>query len=237
MTKAGRFSDKGRGRLFGVLLVVQMACLIGGYAMLHPISRGNFLVSAAGAAGQDQAAYTWLVLNCALTVAMSLLLAPLMGKLRWGGTLLFYASASMLGLQMIDAAYVQYMITLSEQHASGLPVAQAAAQQIASARRLVHYAELVSIDVWMFLMFGLLFWLRRVPRWVAGFGFVTVGLHFGGLLLPMILGGSGVVAMGASMALGSLVLAIWLLVRGFSTNEEAIQTSNPHVPSATMPDA
>lgn len=212
MEKGRGFSDKATPRVVGALLILQMAGLIVPYAMLHPISRGEWLTNAAAAGGQIRAAVLGLLLTCAVAIWIAFLLRPV---LRTGGAkLLIAVSIIMLALQTADVVHLLQMLALSEQHVRGISV-ETAALELAATRRTVHYAGLLSIDAWMFLMYGLVYGVRLVPRGVAGLGFLTVASHFFGLLIPMILGGKGIVALGATMVLGHLVLAGWLIARGF----------------------
>ncbi|MBC8064572.1 MAG: hypothetical protein H7Y17_07065 [Chlorobia bacterium] len=191
-------------RSVGVLLILQMAGLIVPYVMLHPISRSNWLKDAAAAGGSIRIALVGLLLTCGVAIAISLLVRRFIGRRTsiWAD-ILIGASALMLVLQSIDVLYLLRMLAMSEEHARGLSTTFAS--ELAASRRTAHYAGLASIDAWMFFFYGLLFYTRLVPRSIAGFGFITVALHFFGLLLPMILGGQGVTALGAMMALGHLI--------------------------------
>jgi hypothetical protein len=73
----------------------------------------------------------------------------------------------------------------------------------------------------MFTLFGILYRFALVPRFVSAFGLLTVLLHFLAIPLPLILGYSSVMPLGAIMALGQLTLAVWLIVKGFAENKGA----------------
>ena len=67
-------------------------------------------------------------------------------------------------------------------HASNGPTA------VSSSRKWSHYSELSAIDAWILLLYCFLFRFRLVPRALAGFGLLTVALHFTGITLPLLLG-------------------------------------------------
>jgi hypothetical protein len=67
----------------------------------------------------------------------------------------------------------------------------------------------------MFVLYSVLFRYQLVPRGVAAFALLTVVLHVTGITLPLWLGYRSVTLLGASMALGHTVLAVWLMARGF----------------------
>ena len=79
----------------------------------------------------------------------------------------------------------------------------------------MHYSELVVIDTWIFVLYGMLYRFTLVPRALAAFGLLTVTLHFAGIPLPLFLGYPGVTLMGVPMAFSHMALAIWLLTKGF----------------------
>jgi hypothetical protein len=73
------------------------------------------------------------------------------------------------------------------------------------------------------LMYYLAFWqLRVVPRWLSGWGLVAIGLHT--VANVLVLGGAeafGVVGvtMNLPIALQEMVMAVWLMVKGFSSGQ------------------
>jgi hypothetical protein len=95
------------------------------------------------------------------------------------------------------------------------------AAAVGSTRRFVHFAELFAIDAWIFLLYIILYRFALVPRLLAAFGLLTVVLHFTGIPLPLFLGYGSVTLMGATMALGHIALAAWLVTKGMSEGHYA----------------
>lgn len=210
---------KRTGRIIGLLLVVQLAGLIVPFVLLHPMTTAAFLSNAAGSASQIKVAVFLLFANCALTIGISIAAFPIFREHSSAAAVLLVAvSAIMFSLQAVDNAHLMSMLSLSQQYvqAGGQDeLFQTLSESVRATRRWVHYSELLVIDAWIFLLHGLLYRFRLVPRALAAFGLLTVLLHFAGITLPLLLGYPPVTLLGVSMALSHIALAAWLLTKGF----------------------
>lgn len=214
---------KSVGRVIGALLVVQLAGLIVPFVMLDPLMRGTqyYLANAAGSPLQIKLAVFLLLANCALTVGISLATWPVFRQHSGAGALLLVAAGVVVfALQAVDNAHLMSMLSLSQQYTqAGGPDEpfQTFAAVVGTTRRWTHYHVLLTIDSWIFAFYVLLFRFRLVPRALAGFGLLTVLLHFAAIPLPMFLGYRGVTPLGVPMALSHIALAVWLIARGLES--------------------
>ncbi|HEY0375994.1 MAG TPA: DUF4386 domain-containing protein [Pyrinomonadaceae bacterium] len=210
---------KSIGRIIGILLVVQLAGLIVPFVLLHPMTTVDFLSNAAGSYSQIQVAVFLLFANCALTIGISVAAFPVFREHSPAAAVLLVAvSAIMFSLQAVDNAHLMSMLSLSQQYVEAAgrdELFQTLSAAVRSTRRWVHYSELLAIDAWIFLLHGLLYRFRLVPRALAAFGLLTVALHFSGITLPLFLGYPSVTLLGVPMAFSHIALAAWLLTRGF----------------------
>jgi hypothetical protein len=205
-----------------MLLLLQLAGLIVPFVLLLPLTTGDpqdYLVNAAGASTQIRVAVFLLFANCALTVGISI---AAFGVFRRKGEALALSllamSVIMFVLQAVDNAHVLSMLSLSQRYAGeGGPeeLFRTLATVVGSTRRWVHLTELLAIDAWIFLLYAMLYRHAAVPRPLAAFGLVTVLLHCTGIPLRGFFGYGPVTLMGASIAVSHVVLAIWLMIRGF----------------------
>lgn len=213
-------SAKSMARLIGLLLFIQLAGLIIPFVLLRPMMTADFLTDAARYSSQIKVAVFLLFWNCALTIGISIVAWPVLRRYSEAGALLLLVvSAIMFTLQAVDNAHLMSMLSLSQQYAqAGGPeeLLRTLAEAIRSTRRWTHYSELLAIDAWIFVFYGLLFRFALAPRALAAFGLLTVILHFMGIILPLFLGYSSVTLMGATMALSHLCLVMWLATRGFA---------------------
>jgi hypothetical protein len=213
-------SAKSTGRLIGILLVVQLAGLIGPFLLLRPIATvpPEWLVNAAASSFQIKVALFLLFANCALTIGISIAAFKEFRRHSYSMALLLVAaSVIMFTLQAVDNAHLMSMLSLSQRYtqAGGQDeLYQLLAAAAGSTRRFIHFTELFAIDTWIFLLYCILYRYRLVPRLLAAFGLLTVLLHFTGIPLPLFLGYGSVTLMGATMALGHIALAAWLITKG-----------------------
>ena len=214
-------SDKGVGRIIGMLLFLQIAGLIVPFVLLHPLTSGfrDYLANAAASSFQIKVAVFLLFANCALTIGIAIAALPVFRQYSDQMALSLVAvGVIMFSLQAVDNTHVLSMLSLSQQYArAGGPdeLFQTLAAVVGSTRRWAHYSELLVIDWWIFVLYSLLYRFALVPRVLAAFGLITVMLHFTGIPLPLFLGYRGVMLMGVPMALSHITLASWLMAKGF----------------------
>ena len=212
-------SAKSVGRLIGVLLVIQLAGLIVPFVLLHPVTTSDYLANTAAASLQIKVAIFLLFANCALTIGIAIAAWRIVREYSEAMALwLVAASVIMFTLQAVDNAHILSMLSLSQQYIqAGSPdeLFHTLAAAVGSTRRWVHFAELLAIDCWIFLLYRVLYRFALVPRGLAIFGLLTVVLHFTGIPLRGFMGYSLVTPMGVPMAFSHLSVAVWLMVKGF----------------------
>ena len=78
----------------------------------------------------------------------------------------------------------------------------------------MHYTELLVIDAWFLMLYGLFYRFSLVPRLLTGFGVAVVLVHTAAITLPVFLGYPNVLVLAYLMPVSHLALAGWLLVKG-----------------------
>lgn len=215
------------GRLVGALLIVQLAGFIVPFVLLLPITTGpeGYLANAAGTASQIRIAVVLLLVNGALTVAISSLVFPVVRRYHEPLALaLLAAGIVMLLLQAADNVHVLSMLSLSQRYGSAGATDEsllALATEVGTTRKWAHYTELLAIDAWIFLFYLILFRFAIVPRALAAFGLLCVTLHFVGIPARGFLGLGPITTMGMPMALSHILIGMWLiLTRGHHGDTE-----------------
>lgn len=209
------------GRVLGVLLVIQLAGLTVPFILLHPLLRPpGFLENAAGVSFQIKVAVLLFFANCALTIGIAITAFPIFRQSSYAMALwLLATSIIMFVMQAVDNVQLLSMLSLSREYAkagaANADFFQGLAMVLGSTRKWSHYTELLAIDAWMFMFYGLVWRSALVPRALAAFALLTVTLHMLGISLPMFLEYGGVTLMGVPLAVGHVAVAVWLIVQGF----------------------
>ena len=210
-------------RVIGALQVLQLAGFIVPFVLLHPVAStsSDFLANAASNVFQIKIAVAWLVVNGCVTVAISTFLWPTLSRRdSRTGTWILAVSVFMLVLQAVDNAFILSIVWLSQQFVNSTGSSSDQFQLISgllgTTRRWIHYTELFGIDLWIGSVYLILWRFRLVPWSISVFGIVTVALHFFGIPFMGFLGYPLMTMMGVPMAASHILLAGWLIMKGFS---------------------
>jgi hypothetical protein len=214
--------EKNVGRVVGVLLLLHLAAgLMVPFMMLHSlVSPPGFLASAAAIPNQVRAAVFLLFFGSALAVgvasaAWSVFRAYSSAMALW---LLALAIASFT-LQAVDDAHLLSMLSLSQQYAEAgaakRELFQSLALVVGAARKWSHYSFLLVIGSWIFLLYGLLYRFRLVPRWLAVFGLLGAVGQIVGVTLRGLWGFAPETRLAIPLAPAYVALGVWLIVKGF----------------------
>jgi hypothetical protein len=218
---------KSVGRIIGILLFVQLVGLTLAFILVMPINTAGFLENGAGLAFQIRVAVLLLYAIGALTIGIAVTAFPVVRQYSYRMALWFLAcSVIWFSMQAVDNIHILSMLSLSQQYAEGAashPELFGALGALARAsRRWAHYTELLVIDTWFFVFYGLLFRLSLVPRALAGFGLIMVIVHTAGITLPTFIGYSNVLPLAYSLALSYLALGGWLAAKGFDEGRRTL---------------
>ncbi len=83
------------------------------------------------------------------------------------------------------------------------------------------YAALLAVFAFClggFMYYFVLFQSRLIPRWLSGFGIVAIILMLAACVLALFSGNriTSYIPLAAPIALQEMVLAVWLIVKGFN---------------------
>ena len=224
MTIQKKDSSVSGGRLVGVLLLAHLAGgLIVPFIMLHPlVTPPGFLVSAAGVAAQVRAAVLLFFVGSAMAIAVASAGWRVFQQYNSAMALWLLALAvAAFALQAVDSGHILSMVTLSQEYASAGPAKaelyEGLAVVVGATRKWSHYAALLTVGCWILLFTTLLFRFRLVPRWIAAFGIIGAVLQIAGVSLRGMLGLAPETRLAMPLAPAYILLAVWLMVKGFDT--------------------
>ena len=215
-------SAKSVGRTVGILLLQLAAGLMLPFILWHSLTTGfpGFLTAAAEHSFQIRAAVFISFVGAALTVSLGITALPVFRQ--YGSAIaLWFLVVCVISctLDLVHGGTVMSMLSLSQQFVSGgaaeTGVYQVVGAAVASARRWAHAMQLVAIGGWIFVFYISLLHFGLIPRALAALGLVGILLQFIGVTLMMLLGYSSIGQMAMPMLPIQIVVAVWLIVKGF----------------------
>ncbi len=179
----------------------------------------GFLVNAASHTQQLGLAALLGIVTEALWVGIAITAFPVFGRCTRTMALWFIALAVViLAVAVIENAAVMSMVSLSEAYTKASTAEREQLQMVkivvVSARNWAHYMARIVDGGAIFVFYVVLYRFVLVPRALAGFGLVAVTLMVTAVAMPLF--GHGVVfPMLAPLGLSQLILAAWLITKGF----------------------
>jgi len=209
------------GRIIGVLIIIQM---IGSgmvnFVMEGPLSAApGFLVNASSHSRQIALAVLLGLVTEALWVGIAVTAFPVFWQRSRRMALWLVALAVVsLAVGVVENIGVMSMVSLSEAYAKASAVEREQLQTVrvivASARDWPHFISRIFVGGAIFVFYGVLYRFKLIPRALAGFGLIAAVLMVTAVAMPLF-GHDVVFPLLAPMGLSQLILAVWLIVKGF----------------------
>lgn len=231
--------DRHVGRIIGMLLLVHLATgLIVPYVLLRPLTTlpAGFLQTAAGMPALVRFSVLLLFVGGAVSVGISVSAWPAVRERSRGlGLWLLALAAANFTLQIIENGHWLTMLSVSQAYA-GAGAADAGLFQslgivVRAAWKWAHYSHLLVVVGWLFTLYCLLFRHVLVPRALAAMGMVTSVLQVIGITLPVFAGYRLPFPelFGMPLGMANLVLAVWLMAKGFKEPNATSRAKAPGV--------
>ena len=209
------------GRVIGVLIVLQM---IGGFLV-------NFVLEAplfgapgflANAAPHSQTIALGALLGIvteALWVGIAVMAFPVFNERAQRMALWFFAlAAAILAVAVVENAGVMSMVSVSEAYAKAGAVERAQLETVrvvvASARNWAHFLARMTDGLAILVFYLAVYRLALIPRVLGGFGIIAAVLQIIGVAMPFF-HRDVIFPLLAPLGVCQLVVAIWLIVKGF----------------------
>jgi hypothetical protein len=216
-------SAKAAGRVIGILLLVQAVLgSVVNFVLLAPGITGpsTFLTNAAPNATRLSFAALLLLVAGGVSLAISAT-AWMVFKRRSERLAIAYFGFGVAGIALaaVESAAIMSMLTLSKQYVeaaeSDARVFEILGTVVRYGRYWAHYTHLLIGSSAVFLFYAILFRFAFVPRLLAGIGLITVIVQLTGLTMPFF-GERVNFYLLTPMGICYLILAAWLLIRGFA---------------------
>ena len=209
------------GRIIGVLIIMQMvgSALVNGVLEAPLFGAPGFLLTAASHSRQIGLAAVLGLLTEAMWLGIAVAAFTVAYQRTQALALWFVALAGVaLALAVVENIAVMSMVSVSEAYAKASAVEREQLQTVrvvvASARNWAHFMARIIDGVAIFVFYALLYRAALVPRALALFGLIAAVLMVTAVGMP-IFGHDVVFPMLALIGVSQLLLALWLIAKGF----------------------
>jgi hypothetical protein len=208
-------------RIIGVLIIIQMvgSALVNAVLEAPLFGAPGFLENAAPHSRQIALGALLGLVTEALWVGIAVTAFPVLWQRARALTLWFGALAVVtLAVAVLESSGVMSMVSLSQAYAEASPPDRWQLAwvrvAVAAARNWAHFLARICDGATILVFYTTLYRLALVPRALAGFGLITVVLMLASVGRSLF-GHDVVFAMLAPLGLSQLVLALWLIAKGF----------------------
>jgi hypothetical protein len=208
-------------RIIAVLIIIQMigSALVNMVLEAPLLGAPELLVNAASHSRQIALGALLGLVTEALWVGIAVTAFPVFWQRARAMTLWLGALAVVtLAVAVLESSGVMSMVSWSQAYAGASPADRWQLAwvrvAVASARNWAHFLARICDGATILVFYATLYRLALVPRALAGFGLISVALMLTSVGMPLF-GHDAVFAMLAPLGLSQLVLALWLITKGF----------------------
>jgi len=227
-------SAKSVGRTVGVLLLVHFVTgLLLPFIILKPVlATPGFLENAVSNPGVVRTSMFLSFVSGLVTVGIAITAFPIFRRCSERLALWFVAfSVVSFSLQAVENGTLLSMLSLSQEYAQtgagNGELFRVLSVVIGSARKWAHYLQLLVVVSWMFLLYGVLYRFRLVPRVLCALGLVGTLLQICSVTLRGLLGYPPAFVFAMPLAPIHFALTVWLMAKGFDDRNRPVQ-AEPH---------
>jgi hypothetical protein len=216
--------NRATARAVGVLFILASVTAVVGGSLLLPLKEADYLTSAAGMRTQIVSGALIEMVLVLSVVGIAVLLFPVLRR-EHEGLALGYVAARTLEAVLLLAASMSALVVLSLSEAEARPGSEAAGSLALSIRDWTYMTGSLSMfGVSAVILYSLLYRANLVPVWLSLWGLAGgVLIVANGLAETYDVGLSSAVRglLVAPIGLNEMVLAVWLIVKGFPSGEVA----------------
>jgi hypothetical protein len=227
------FSDRSTARVVGALFIVASVVAIIGGTLIQPITEPGGLARVA--ADGDAPVVVGIMLELVLVVSVAGIAALLFPVLRRTdeGLAMGYVAARTLEAAVLLAAGLSALVAVASTRelpvAGGIGTNAAADVSLAVREQTYLVGSMVMLGIGGLVLYTLLLRSRLVPAWLSLWGLIGAVLILARGLIEMFgvdLSAAVQAILAAPIGLQEMVLAVWLIVRGFRTGRDRPRGAN-----------
>ena len=234
-------SAKSAGRTIGALLLLQAAAgALVNFVLLRPaMAPPGFLVNAASNSTHLSMAVLIGLAAGACSIGIAIAAWPTLHRRSQAVALWLFALAGAgFVLNAVENTMLLSMLSLSQAHANASANPPDAGQLAAlvavvrSARSWAHYIHLIVASGMFVLFHGVLLRFRLIPRALAGFAVLAALLQLAAVTMPLF-GQRAMLSLLAPAGLSHLLMASWLIIKGFGDRASCALSGQPQTGART----
>lgn len=217
-------AERSTARIAGILFIFASVAAIVGGSLLIPLEKDDYLAAVADAESQVVTGSIIEMVLVIAVVAIAITLYPVLRRRNEGMALGYVGARTLEGVLLLAASLTPlFVLSLSRDYGDGgVPGVQPLGDLLLATRDWTYLiGSLVALGVGALILYSLLYVTRLVPNWLSVWGLIGAGLVIVRGLLEMYgldLNGVAQGLFAAPIAINEMVLAIWLIVKGFDSD-------------------
>jgi Domain of unknown function (DUF4386) len=235
------FSYKTIARIVGSLFIIASATAIAGGSLLLPLSEPDYLAATAAAEGQVVSGALLELILVMSVIAIAAMFYPVLKRQNDGLALSYVGARTIEGILLLVAAVTGLIVlSVGNEFAVATSGVQPVGDTLLAVRDWTYLiGSLVMFGVSALILNSLLYRSKLVPVWLSIWGLLAgVLIALRGLAEMYGIDISGVVqgVFAAPIAIQEMVLALWLIIKGFDTRHLPRRTREIDAPNLATPE-
>lgn len=229
---------KGSAKIIGVLFIIaSVTAIVGGSLVALPLEEPNYLKDVAGKDAQIITGVLLLVVQAIAVIGIAVVFFPILRRRNEGLALGFVGARTVEGiLVLVGALSALMVVSLSKGYGESLvPGIEALGDTLVAAYEWAYWlGPMLFFSVSALILYALLYRAKLVPAWLSIWGLIGGAL----LLVRTVLEMYGVEfsavmqgALAAPIGINEMVLAFWLIVKGFSAAPSFVSSPGLGLPA------
>ena len=216
-----------------VFIIATVAVLLAG-VFVPDLTGPDYLTSLSAHAGQVGAGALLFLIAYFASAGIAVVMYPVMKTWSAGlalGSVIFRAIEAVF--YMVALVCLLSLVTLGGQFTAAGAADQASLQAVGdlllSLRQHASLAAVFAFSVGAFMYYYLFLQSRLIPRWLSGFGIAAILSMLAACVLALFSDNpvSGYIPLAFPIFLQEMVLAVWLIVRGFAPRVSGARSATP----------
>jgi hypothetical protein len=212
----------------GVVFIIATVAAILAAAIVPVLTGADYLSHVSENANKVAAAAFFYLIAAFTSAGIAVLLYPILKETNVGlalGSVVFRAIEAVM--YMVAVVGLLSVLTLSQQlttaGAADSKSLQAISDSWVNVRDHATLLGVFSFCLGAFIYYCLFYWSRLIPRWLSGWGIVAIILMMAACVLSLLSDKSvtGYILLVLPIAVQEMVLAVWLIVKGFNSSAYA----------------